>query len=378
MGRGEMRAGGRIAAVCAALAVGACGGNGSSDVPPLPSEASPAAWVENLSALHSIDNETYVGSGVIESLDRSPRVGIPGETVHGSAAVLHGRFRNGVGRDRLASYLTADALEDGMSGSGGRVSRFADPPVVRVAQLASEQHVYDVRTALQMINSSLPNDWQLLFDASAVAAAHQAAQPDGEIIIGFDRRENWSIDGCGGDAIGCAQTWRSSSRGTWEIVGGLVWIDHTRIESRHERVATIVHEILHVLGREHPDPYDFPDSIMIEILQENSGFMLSQLDREALLAVYGHLDPGTRAADIYRELGTWEDTSTAVLGGVEIPGGWIGFGAAEMNDHVQAWAYVRRPGLTWPTTRSFMETPYGRAGCLVSRPRREPWRARRT
>ena len=74
----------------------------------------------------------------------------------------------------------------------------------------------------------------------------------------------------------------------------------------------------------------------------NSGhwpWPLYQLDRDALLAVYGRLDPGTPKHAIFRELGAWEDTSTYVLGELSFYGGEVNFGAAERNDFLQAWAY---------------------------------------
>lgn len=124
---------------------------------------------------------------------------------------------------------------------------------------------------------------------------------------------------------------------------GDVWVDPTRAEDRNERLHIIIHEILHVMGRGHPDPYRFPNTLMTSQGSENSGFILYQLDREALLAVHDRLEPGTPARDVYWRLGPWEDTSTVTYGYLPIPGGAVRFGAAEMNDHVQAWSYGPTP-----------------------------------
>ena len=41
--------------------------------------------------------------------------------------------------------------------------------------------------------------------------------------------------------------------------------------------------------------------------EELSPHILHPLDREALLAVYGELEPGTTPSDIAEELGDWSD-----------------------------------------------------------------------
>lgn len=71
---------------------------------------------------------------------------------------------------------------------------------------------------------------------------------------------------------------------------------------------------------------------------ENSGSILYPLDREALPAVYGRLEPGTRPQDIHWELGSREDTSVHVAGFVDFRGGRALFGAAERNGLVRPWA----------------------------------------
>ena len=194
-----------------------------------------------------------------------------------------------------------------------------------------------------MVNAALPHDWQLKVsnDRVSVPNSRYTRAKDGEIVVTFLPRERWTVAGEGcRNAIGCASSWGWD---TGELTHGEVWIDHTRTDGRNNRLGVIVHEILHVLGRGHPDPYLFPESVMRPGVSENHGFILSQLDREALLAVYSRLDPGTAESDIYWRLGPWEDTSTVVNGFLDIPGGFVDFGAVEMNNHVQAWAYGPTP-----------------------------------
>ena len=291
-----------------------------------------ATWVENWSARHTIDLETYVGSGVVETFGASPVVGEVHRVRHGEASLSHGQLRNGVGREKLVSYLEQDARQ-----AGGRLRRFGDdPPVVKVAPGTSEWHWTDVRTAVQWINASLPNDWQL-----RVGDDHATRAAEGEIAITFAAREQWPQDAsCTGDPIGCAS---SLSASPGEVTHGDVWVDPTRIEDRNQRLRVIIHEIVHVLGRQHPDPYEFPETVMRAWGADNSGFVLFPLDREALLAVHDRLEPGARASDLSVSLGPWEDTSTYVSGVLDIPGGSVGFAAAEMNGHVQAWSHGPTP-----------------------------------
>ena len=330
-----------LAAACSAFLLAACGGG--SPVAPGPAGYGPAGhgaegrglaarWIEGWSARHTIDYETYVGSGVVEGLAASPVVGTVERERHGEAWVSHGRVRNGVGRETLVAYLEEDARA-----AGGRLLRFGDdPPVVKVAPGTEDWHWNEVRTALQWINASLPGDWQLRVSDDRARRAGE-----GEIAITFATRERWPEDAsCTGDPVGCAS---SLTTPQGEVTLGDVWVDPTRIEGRNQRLRVIVHEILHVLGRRHPDPYRFPETLMRAWGSDNSGFVLYPLDREALLAVHARLEPGAAAGDVHLRLGPWEDTSTYVSGVLDIPGGSVDFGAAEMNDHVQAWAHGPTP-----------------------------------
>lgn len=326
-----------VAALIGLAALAGCSGldvsgqHPASGEPVAGSDAAASTGIEGWAAWHTIDNDTYIGSGVIERLKLSPRVGIVQQVRHGNTRMYHQRLRAGVGRNRLAAYLVSDA-----EFYDGEVRRFGDtPPIVKGSYGITDEQWKDVRTAVRMINAALPSDYRI---RTSTDRSFRAG--DGEIRVSFKRREFWPAASCSGArAIGCASTsWTGS-----ETTRGEVLVDHTRIDNRNGRLSTIIHEILHVMGRGHPDPYRFLDSLMTAQGTENSGFILSQLDREALLAVYGKLEPGTPAKDIYRLLGPWEDTATVVSGILDIDGGDVRFGATELNEHVQAWAYGATP-----------------------------------
>ena len=124
----------------------------------------------------------------------------------------------------------------------------------------------------------------------------------------------------------------------FEIAAGRVFVDHTQTEGL-ERLGVIAHEIIHLLGRNHVDPERFPETIMVSGgSEELSEHILHPLDREALLAAYGRLEPETVPGDLASELGDWADTSLHVRGTVDMEDGEIGFGAALRNGLAQPWA----------------------------------------
>ena len=123
-----------------------------------------------------------------------------------------------------------------------------------------------------------------------------------------------------------------------EITGGRIWIDPTRTEG-DERLGVIAHELIHVLGRAHPDPARFPDSIMIAGGGDGpTEHILHPLDRAALLAVYSRVEPGGTPDAIDLELGAWADTSTHIYGVLGLPAGEVAFGAAFSNGLLLPWA----------------------------------------
>ena len=69
------------------------------------------------------------------------------------------------------------------------------------------------------------------------------------------------------------------------------------------------------------------------------GHILFPLDRAALLAAYGKLDPGAQPDELTAEnLGDWSDTSFHLRGDMDIPGGGASFGVASGNGLAQPWA----------------------------------------
>ena len=330
----------------AALTLAACGDRATdmsvADIPDLPLQT----------PLHALQTTIHVGADVAAPADALQQAALHGET-----RVSHGSVQDGIGAAEVIAYLQADAAslqnpeeEDGMSVDlipEGLFLRFgAVPPTVRLADGTPPALVDETIRVVQAINAALPIDWQLKVNRDP-APAGTVTPSDGEILVVFAREEDWSQEAAPpiDENIGLAEplftiapTGDPNAQFRIEIGGGRVFVDHTRTEGL-ERLGVIAHELIHLLGRSHVDPIRFPRTIMVGGgSEELSPHILHPLDREALLAVYGELEPGTTPNDIAEELGDWSDTSLHIRGAVDIEDGEMAFGAALRNGLSQPWA----------------------------------------
>ncbi len=335
-----------------ALTLGACIHRSddarSPEVPALPLQTPLQAGQAPILAL---GNAIHVGADVAPPADALPQA-----ARHGDARVFHGSVQDGVGAAELIAYLEADTTlpptgeEDGMPADTiieVPLLRFrSDPPTVYVADGTPPALVDETVRVVQAINAALPQDWQLRFSPDPAPAGAIEA-PEGEILVTFARQEDWTTEAVppDGEDIGLAEpryslmpTGDPAAPFSIEIAAGRVFVDHTRTDGL-ERLGVIAHEIIHLLGRGHVDPSRFPRTIMVGGgSEELSEHILHPLDREALLAVYDRLEPGTVPGDFATELGDWADTSLHVRGALDIEDGEIAFGAALRNGLTQPWA----------------------------------------
>ena len=113
---------------------------------------------------------------------------------HGQATVSHGTVQDGVGAATLIDYLQRDAAA-GIA--AGVLARFGEAPTVRYVEGTSAGQVDELVGAVRLINASLPRDFQLTVDPSPVTAAADAAGTGaatlaaGQILVEYDRREDW-------------------------------------------------------------------------------------------------------------------------------------------------------------------------------------------
>ena len=318
------------------------------DIPDLPLQTPLQA---HQAPIVPLQTTIHVGADVAAPADALQQAGLHGET-----RVFHGSVQDGIGADEVIAYLQADAAslqnpeeEDGMSVDlipEGLLLRFGPvPPTVRVVDGTPPALVDETIRVVQAINAALPIDWQLEVNRDP-APAGTVTPSEGEILVVFAREEDWPqeaappIDeniGLAEPLFAIAPTGDPNAPFRIEIGGGRVFVDHTRTEGL-ERLGVIAHELIHLLGRSHVDPIRFPRTIMVGGgSEELSPHILHPLDREALLAVYGELEPGTTPSDIAEELGDWSDTSLHIRGAVDIEGGEIAFGVALRNGLSQPW-----------------------------------------
>ena len=204
--------------------------------------------------------------------------------------------------------------------------------------------VRETRAVVGLINSALPQDWQIQFNSAPVS--EPTDRVNGKIVVTFTPQIHWPdhlLAESTERTLGWAQTFGAAADG--EIDAGLVWID-PKVQG-HDRLQVIAHELIHTLGRYHVPHDRFPETLLNPVLDPPEeyvkGYILHPLDNEALLAVYDRLTPGVSTDLIASNLGPWEAVSTHVFGavftGTEDNPTFLGmFGAAERNGHVRPWA----------------------------------------
>ena len=335
-----------FAGTAALLALAACGGGGgSATTSGNGTGQGPVTTIAELTrpADAGLTPAIQVGGELrIGAMPAPARTALAPVAVHGPATVNHGRVPDGLGANALAAYLRHDATE--AEGAHGRVARFAAAPTVRYAAGTTPGQIAEIVHAVQLYNANLPRAFQLSVDPVPVSTADSRAGvdattlPPGQILIQYAARADWhGTTASTPNAGGVTQTFTYS---TGEIATGRVWIDHIRLPGIYIKPA-LVHELGHVLGRKHPDRARFPDTIMTTGTPNwIAGYLLHPLDREALLAVYGTLEPGTLPGAIAADLGPWEDESLHIRGGL----GSLAFGAALRNGLVRPWALGPAPG----------------------------------
>ena len=339
----------------AALTLAACADRrDDTSVPEIPDLPLQTPLQAHQAPVVPLQTTIHVGADVAASADALQQAGLHGET-----RVSYGSVQDGIGAAEVIAYLEADAAsfldeqdQDDDSATmvefpGGLFLRFGiDPPTVRLADGTPPALIDETIRVVQAINAALPVDWQLEVNRDP-APAGTVTPSEGEILVVFAREEDWPQEAAPpiDENIGLAEplfavvpTEDPDAPFRIEIGGGRVFVDHTRTEGL-ERLGVIAHELIHLLGRSHVDPIRFPRTIMVGGgSDELSAHILHPLDREALLAVYGELEPGTTPSDIAEELGDWSDTSLHIRGAVDIEGGEMAFGAALRNGLSQPWA----------------------------------------
>ena len=340
-----------LGALAIAATLTACGGGGGDSTlvvnrPEMPGRPDVALPQLPLQRAQDSGNAPilYVGSNLHIGPDVAPAPDTLRRAArHGDITISHGTLADGIGEDVLVDYLERDTTL-GRDEVNIFIPRFEPrPPTVRIAQGTTEAMRSEAIRAIQLINAALPRDWQI--QVSNTPGTPGTAPPtNADILIQFLPREEWPDEF--GEFTGTNVAGLSANRNTlerdsieYQIVArsGRIFVDHTRTTGQH-RMKTLVHEIIHSLGRVHPDPEIFPYTVMNTSGQSRHNHILYPLDRETLLAVYSRLQHDSTVASLVEDLGPWSDTSTHLLGEFSAGGEDVSFGVALRNGLAQPWA----------------------------------------
>lgn len=238
-------------------------------------------------------------------------------------------------------------------------------PVRPVRPLSSTQSDLLLR-ALQIINEALPGDFQLAYEEYDPTTVPDSTNLDtllpnreqNRILVRFAPKSQWLLSSEDQVSLDLSRTtglaytrFIETGPDAGLIRSALVQMPDTAGGSasrREEDLDTLVHELMHTLGRRHPVSASV-ETIMRQAYDGKPGHILFPLDTDGLHAVYeaGRLTRGqayTQASEVEADLGPWTDTRTQLLGRFTPQGGAPGgstsvdFGAQLRNGQVRAFA----------------------------------------
>ena len=289
----------------------------------------------------TIGSNLHIGLHVAPSPDELEQV-----TTRSDTTIFHGTTADGVDADTLIAYLADDARDNtGPNNDELHIHRFASPPTVRIADNTDQHMAHLTVRALQIINAALPHDWQLELHPTRGPSTHAAHlnPPMSEIHIQFAATADWPSNPFPDQTTPAyARTFMLTtyagphSLPTVTLSRASVLIDHTVDRPDEAILDTLIHEILHTLGREHATAPYSNRTIMRWPAQPPN--MLYPLDRHALLAIYSRLQPGTTVSSLAENLGPWTDTSNHLLARTTIDSQDIAYGIAIANGLASPWA----------------------------------------
>ncbi len=315
-----------IAVACAAavIALAACGGGGGGSG-------------ERPSVHHDI-------VGVDQGLESFR--GLPSAGARGGVAIRYGTRTDGVGRDALVAYLTE---------AGATTARWYDvPPDIRVIGPSTAREKQLVTEVVEAINLSLPPEHRIkLRTPVAGLSLRHTVNAAGRYFRGRDHRPNTihiefldchDYHDCGTSG---ATAWGNGS----DLHAYVQMARGTPAYGRDDWARILLaHELLHtLLADEHvSERFDSINLGSNAIYAAGPASILKPIDREALQALYGHLE----LHDSPTALGPWSSTSTHFIG----DGRHADFGVALRNGYAEPWARGARPSSTLANNRALLGT----------------------
>ena len=192
--------------------------------------------------------------------------------------------------EAVAAYLAEDAK------AHGTPPKWDDPPIIYIMDGATEEDAEHLRQSVAILNAFLPDSFQLHFDPKIKMGQIGPTPMPGDIWVFFipiDKLPEGAKDWFGKDALGFALP--INARGEYMplekdlsiIKGAVVYIDTVRIKERDlPPESTIIHELLHALGRTHMSSR-FPHTAMHPGAKPPAPTYLYPLDIAVLQEIYG-------------------------------------------------------------------------------------------
>ena len=224
---------------------------------------------------------------------------------HGSTDIRYGQLADGTGSVALANYFD-DAL--------GTHPRQGSVPLIHFGGAASQENIDRLIHAVQLVNTGLPPEWKIKIPSSEPTLVN----PRSGIYVEFIPTVDWPH---ARHVLGIATSYPGRNDRLVQVQG---------IEDARQAVATLAHELIHVLGFDHVSIG--PDSLMEGHSNEHYLNILHGIDRDALRVFYGRMDGDRWPVDF----GPWSSTSTHLHGS---GGSHVGFGVTLRNGYVEPWAY---------------------------------------
>ena len=337
---------------------------------------------DRLSPFVELGSDWHLGANVAPS--EAMQAAMSDIGMRGGATVRHGRVADTASAGDLAKFLGT------LEGAGSEIGRQEGSLRVLLPAQADGAMVEYATRAIRMVNAALPHHVRLTLDTERVEDDGTLGRTDvepGTLVI-VERDLSGQYIGTGGpierppyrewlagrpDTSENMEAYnRLLERGDWN--GGWVAIDPEVLEPRRARgvdgttesedrraLWIFVHELIHVMGIDgHPDRTRFTESVMLGSNIGENPYLLYGIDYDAILALYELLEPETRRVplegggfriervrkseeQLLEELGPWIDSSTHILGELELDSGTVTFGARARNGLAQAWARGPKP-----------------------------------